>query len=159
MSEPPAKNIRSGADSITPVAVIVCGLGFTLIYGGLWYLIVSNIESAELKRDVNGYLLALYLGLVAVCAIGLIVSTQGEQPGDGEAVGKDGYHAYLASDAWQVKRRAALARAGGRCQLCNSRWSVQVHHRTYDRLGREADGDLIVLCADCHATFHGKLNA
>ena len=49
---------------------------------------------------------------------------------------------------------------GVRCQVCNTDKSIlDTHHRTYERLGRELDGDLIVLCRDCHRIFHenGKL--
>jgi hypothetical protein len=30
-----------------------------------------------------------------------------------------------------------------------------VHHRTYERFGREDTGDLTVLCRRCHTLFHG----
>jgi len=29
-----------------------------------------------------------------------------------------------------------------------------VHHRTYERLGRELAGDLVVLCSACHRRHH-----
>jgi len=73
------------------------------------------------------------------------------------------YHQYLASREWAARRAAALERAGHRCQVCNAdRWfagSLEVHHRTYERLGNEAPGDLVVLCRHCHDLFHrfGKL--
>lgn len=70
------------------------------------------------------------------------------------------YSAYLKTDHWKKTRASALRRAGNRCQICN-RDDVQlhVHHRTYVRRGEERASDLIVLCADCHKTFHdnGKL--
>ena len=72
------------------------------------------------------------------------------------------YIAYLASPQWRARADAAIARAGGRCQVCNvDRWfsRLNVHHRTYERLGRERPEDLIVLCRHCHDLFHkhGKL--
>lgn len=59
------------------------------------------------------------------------------------------YLAYLQSYDWQLKREKALKRFGNRCAICNSPDHLQVHHRTYERLGDEAIGDLTVLCADC----------
>ena len=65
------------------------------------------------------------------------------------------YHEYLESAKWQRKRKAAIQQAGGRCQLCNSREGLQVHHRTYERVGNESSTDLTVLCQLCHQKFHG----
>lgn len=64
------------------------------------------------------------------------------------------YEAYLRSPEWQARRRAALARAGHRCQVCNATAQLQVHHRTYERRGREEPGDLTVLCDGCHGRHH-----
>jgi len=50
---------------------------------------------------------------------------------------------------------AALKRAKYSCQLCNSKDNLNVHHRTYERRGHELASDLIVLCKQCHKTFHG----
>lgn len=65
------------------------------------------------------------------------------------------YAKYLASPAWRQRRNAAVIRAEGRCQLCNSKKALNVHHRTYDRIGKERETDLIVLCKACHEHFHG----
>jgi hypothetical protein len=68
------------------------------------------------------------------------------------------YKDYLQTEHWTSVRRRALEFSGDRCQLCNlSGVTLHVHHRTYDRLGDELDGDLIVLCAACHSKFHDKL--
>lgn len=64
------------------------------------------------------------------------------------------YRDYLTTDWWAEQREKALGRANFSCQLCNDTRRLQVHHRTYRRLGMEEPGDLIVLCADCHETFH-----
>jgi hypothetical protein len=65
------------------------------------------------------------------------------------------YEEYLQTPHWKRRREDRLRASGRRCQLCN-RGSVtlNVHHRTYERLGEELDGDLIVLCRTCHSTFH-----
>lgn len=66
------------------------------------------------------------------------------------------YREYLATPEWAEKRKQALARAGHRCQLCNGRERLEVHHRTYDRRGAERPDDLVTLCRSCHARHHGK---
>lgn len=64
------------------------------------------------------------------------------------------YAAYLRTEHWMIVREAALTRAMRRCQLCNSDRSLEVHHRTYERLGAERADDLTVLCSSCHELFH-----
>lgn len=75
------------------------------------------------------------------------------------------YRDYLASPEWARVRERAIARAGGRCELCGMRpgprngVSLHVHHATYARFGREHLDDLAVLCmrpdgTGCHATAH-----
>lgn len=64
------------------------------------------------------------------------------------------YDEYLRTDHWQATRSEALERAHHHCQVCNSADRLQTHHRSYQRRGEEAPEDLIVLCANCHKTFH-----
>lgn len=64
------------------------------------------------------------------------------------------YSAYLASAHWLLVKRKALAHAGNRCQVCNGADRLDVHHRTYVRIGCEWPADVIVLCHDCHRLFH-----
>lgn len=66
------------------------------------------------------------------------------------------YKEYLQTEEWQETRRQALKRADFKCQLCNGRGLLDVHHRTYERRGYENAKDLIVLCRDCHSKFHDK---
>ena len=64
---------------------------------------------------------------------------------------------YLKTERWKRRARAARERAGNRCQLCNSAAQpLEVHHRTYERLGWELPGDLTALCARCHGRHHGR---
>lgn len=69
------------------------------------------------------------------------------------------YREYLQTPEWRERRHKALLRAKFSCQVCCSKSSLNVHHRTYVRVGDEDPGDLIVLCEDCHGIFHreGKL--
>lgn len=64
---------------------------------------------------------------------------------------------YLTSDWWRLTRQVALERAGHKCQLCASDCGpLQVHHRSYDRLGCEEPEDLTVLCDGCHGAHHKR---
>jgi 5-methylcytosine-specific restriction endonuclease McrA len=60
------------------------------------------------------------------------------------------YHAYLASDTWQRKRKAVLRRAGYRCERCRRAVPLDIHHLSYQRFEHEDLTDLKALCRDCH---------
>jgi len=63
------------------------------------------------------------------------------------------YKKYISSAEWREKSNSAKARAGYRCQVCNSRFKLVAHHRTYKNLGHESPDDLTVLCRECHNFF------
>jgi hypothetical protein len=62
------------------------------------------------------------------------------------------YESYIASHRWRTNaaRVRELALAQGKCRLCSGEQPLEVHHRDYDNLGDERDGDLVALCGDCH---------
>jgi hypothetical protein len=65
----------------------------------------------------------------------------------------------LDSPQWKARRKVELDRAGHRCQACNASGDdivLDVHHRTYDRVGNEGPADLIVLCRKCHGAIHAN---
>lgn len=63
------------------------------------------------------------------------------------------YRDYLRTRHWRRTREAAIAHYGARCVLCGS-YEIEVHHRTYENLGRETVSDLVVLCVGCHSRWH-----
>lgn len=75
------------------------------------------------------------------------------------------YREYLESHTWQATRlrRLRLCEWNGygwcRCEKCRT-WThqsqIDVHHVSYERLGRERMSDLDVLCRSCHAAAHGR---
>lgn len=69
------------------------------------------------------------------------------------------YEDYLKTEHWKQVRKYALAYARNRCQICNATGLVDVHHRSYENRGDERMEDVIVLCRDCHTTFHERLAA
>jgi 5-methylcytosine-specific restriction endonuclease McrA len=60
------------------------------------------------------------------------------------------YADYLLSPQWQQRRRQIIRARGRRCQRCGSPRRLQLHHKTYLRLGHERDADLELLCPKCH---------
>lgn len=68
-------------------------------------------------------------------------------------LGYTNYAEYLRSPAWSdVKRRY---RASDLPQVCVcGETTVQLHHKTYERVGEEALTDLAPLCGDCHRLVH-----
>lgn len=60
------------------------------------------------------------------------------------------YMDYIQSEAWHKKRKRKLKEANFHCEQCGADGALQVHHKTYDRLGREWMKDLEVLCPSCH---------
>lgn len=65
------------------------------------------------------------------------------------------YRHYLRTPEWRRTRAAALRRAGGSCSLDVTHTDgLEVHHRTYERLGEELLTDVVVLCHACHWLHH-----
>lgn len=68
------------------------------------------------------------------------------------------YWQYIRSSAWleSEARLEELRRAGYRCRICNraeGEIQLEVHHRSYTRLGHESPEDLTTLCVDCHRLY------
>ena len=64
------------------------------------------------------------------------------------------YRRRINSPEWDLLRLRLLFERGGRCERCGRRGEksspLQVHHKTYDRLGQEVDEDLELVCHVCH---------
>lgn len=66
------------------------------------------------------------------------------------------YRQYLLSEHWAETRLSAVGYRCGRCGATKGpRVVLDVHHRTYERIGREWPGDLEVICRTCHGAEHG----
>jgi hypothetical protein len=68
------------------------------------------------------------------------------------------YRDYLCTSHWKRVRAWALDRARHACALCPETKRLQVHHRSYARLGCEQPEDLVVLCRTCHERHHGMID-
>ena len=67
------------------------------------------------------------------------------------------YRRYLNSQAWAARRAEILARADGECEECGATLlpgEAEVHHLSYERVGRELPEDLVALCPGCHRRAH-----
>ncbi len=65
---------------------------------------------------------------------------------------------YLRSHLWrQAKQRYRRSVFPKRCLVCNVR-KVQLHHRTYERIGNEKLADLAPLCRTHHKQLHAWID-
>jgi hypothetical protein len=64
------------------------------------------------------------------------------------------YATYIRSAEWQaVRERYRASKMPQACVVCG-KWQVELHHRTYIRLGRERLTDLMPLCREHHKEAH-----
>jgi 5-methylcytosine-specific restriction endonuclease McrA len=64
------------------------------------------------------------------------------------------YNAYLESDIWKAKRALVIQRANGVCEACLCADASEVHHKTYQNVGKEPLFDLVAVCSSCHKDIH-----
>ena len=64
------------------------------------------------------------------------------------------YDEYLQSDHWLETVRIKRWVEGNKCEICGSPHKLQVHHLTYERLGRENLSDLQLVCEYHHKKIH-----
>jgi 5-methylcytosine-specific restriction endonuclease McrA len=74
----------------------------------------------------------------------------------------------MGSQTWRDRRErwleAFCARQGSdpTCAACSGAWTLRrgdLHHRSYDRVGRERVDDLVPLCRACHDHVHRVLES
>jgi len=70
------------------------------------------------------------------------------------------YRTYLSSPRWATYAASVRRAWNYRCAINASHTGpIEVHHRTYARVGNEAPYDCIPLCDACHERFHHLLPA
>lgn len=68
------------------------------------------------------------------------------------------YSKYLNAREWRLKRQILFCLYDG-CQLCGkSEDSYRVHHNNYFNKPLEKMADLVVLCSNCHDSYHRDKN-
>ncbi len=72
---------------------------------------------------------------------------------------KTEYLGYLESAAWLDRRRKFARSHDAKCYCCDAiprpGAPLDLHHLTYERLGREKPGDIVPVCRSCHDLIHG----
>ena len=72
---------------------------------------------------------------------------------------KNEYRNYLQSNHWkEIKERYRNSKFKKNCYICHSPNNLDLHHKTYERLGNEFLRDLIYLCRRCHELTHDFFN-
>lgn len=62
---------------------------------------------------------------------------------------------YLLSDHWIDLRNSLIAKVNYKCEKCGSSpKTLNCHHLSYANLGKELRKDLIIVCKDCHLSYH-----
>lgn len=142
-------------------ACTACGIPFEITSRNKLAEIKRDLRKAQRQRFWNDGLASLCRG----CREAHLEQTHAESNARREARNRRlaqlkamPYREYLATPEWQAQRQRTLRNAGYSCQVCNAaNTMLDVHHRTYERRGNEYYKDLIVLCRDCHTTFHYKV--
>lgn len=68
------------------------------------------------------------------------------------------YDQYLQSRHWQIVRWQFEQLVPKICVHCGNTKNLNIHHLTYERIGRELPNDLVYLCELCHKRWHSILN-
>lgn len=66
------------------------------------------------------------------------------------------YESYLKSQEWADRRSKVMERAGHRCEGCRNALATEVHHLSYEHVTQEFLFELVAMCGDCHARWHGQ---
>lgn len=66
------------------------------------------------------------------------------------------YLAHIQSPEWRIFRLKIFVQRGRKCERCDSKERLQLHHKTYERLGHELPRDVEILCKICHDMEHGQ---
>jgi len=74
-----------------------------------------------------------------------------------EMTWRERYNTVISSKRWRKLRERFLAEHDSKCCRCGwkkTKWdksrTIDLHHKTYERLGKEMDSDLELVCGLCH---------
>lgn len=67
------------------------------------------------------------------------------------------YKSYIRSKRWLKRLRRYYTSHDAVCVICSSTVELNLHHKTYERLGFEKDEDLVPLCGPHHEDFHESI--
>jgi len=63
---------------------------------------------------------------------------------------RERYNRRIRSTQWKNLKRDLIRLRGNQCERCAGVTALELHHKTYERLGFEQPSDLELLCYDCH---------
>lgn len=67
------------------------------------------------------------------------------------------YQDYLRTRHWkELKEKVTASRHGQRCSCCHSKENLNLHHKTYERIGKERLKDMVFLCREHHLLVHER---
>lgn len=119
----------------------------------VWAMLLNDMKFGDVTRAVHGWA-QRESRPPTIADIRRLVAPSSPDELAGNHVAS--YSEYLKSEHWLHVRERALKAAKYMCVVCGSSGQLDVHHRSYERLGNEDEDDVTVLCGDCHRTFHGK---
>ena len=64
------------------------------------------------------------------------------------------YGEYLKTKHWDNIKQLMFKTYLYQCSVCGGVQKLQVHHKTYERIGDEDMNDLVYLCKACHRLMH-----
>jgi hypothetical protein len=69
------------------------------------------------------------------------------------------YNDYLKTEHWRIFKENFLASKSSKkkCYCCGNKNNLQIHHKTYKRIGFEKNADVIEVCDNCHRMVHEML--
>ena len=69
--------------------------------------------------------------------------------------GENKYSQYLSRPHWKQFKAIVKAARPAICVACGTRKNILLHHRIYDRIGKERISDVVWLCKSHHNETHG----
>ena len=61
------------------------------------------------------------------------------------------YSEYIKSKKWRATAKLLKEQRGYICARCGkASWSIEAHHKTHERFGRELASDIELVCPACH---------
>jgi len=69
------------------------------------------------------------------------------------------HRVYIDSPEWKARRKLYFEAHPERCAACGLTSQIHLHHRTYARMGKEKDKDLVPLCSIHHGLVHDRHKA
>jgi hypothetical protein len=71
------------------------------------------------------------------------------------SLGFESYRDYLRSHSWfKLRDRYWASPDTPKACMCGETEGLELHHKTYHRVGEEKLSDLLPLCGNCHAMIH-----